>query len=815
MKASSERISSICSSLGHDTPSGYVPSDDCQINLNELAFSIWHDDENSRDVCRQVFELDVYKRDFIPLLLIGEPISYIALKALTAVTYMPSNNADEYEKHVEILKKYKYETSFHPEIFAKVLEYTASVIENPRAEVNLLNRAELALTFIRNIAIIPSPPDVHEKITKIFVDSLLFEVIDSLKLIRFGDRAKKFARLIMGILYGVFVPYLPFKKSSLNEKSNEPQKSDILRSFLNSKKSMIHTSSRHGHWGGSVTVKGTGKGYTLPINLSLKGETPLPPGKHLRIKQRPIDVLKQVPIFSKDAEIAAAKVVSSSIFPLIFELAVPKAFIAYNKCCSAYEQLQFCEVSRFFMDYSLQYGAELKVNPLASKNLITFFQTTAMFWIESTKLEMDGVTSIQVTNVMCRLYYSLSSYLLGIINNSGPSEVSNASTIISKYTSDIENYLIEYLSQNNLSKKTINMLKDCILALDALQTLYNAAQDNDMIKISTKYKDEDVNPNEDDRIYEDLNLFTSDMIVKRIIRKKNAIKPYFILLQNINILDDKVIIALTRVFKQFLAKKNGLAHLFRIWHFYIINKIWSENLITIDSSDAMRDLNEVLEEIVSSFFKVAMKDKNCFVLLLSGFEPYDLKTNETDEIVFEDDNVLELSNNVRGLLDKMKNIIKGNNDNNNNETITTNNNNESITTNNDTSNNNETTTTNNDTSNNNETTTTNNDTNNNNESTTTNNDTNNNNESTTTNNDTNNNIESTTTNNKNIETTNNNETNNNNETTTTNNIETTTNNDTNNNEKLSINDEKNTDNKEKSIQDVKEEELDSELEDDD
>ena len=71
MQATSERITSLCSSLGLNTPNGYIPSDDCQINLDELAFSIWRDDEAQRNVSAQCYQLGVFKKDFIPLLLNG------------------------------------------------------------------------------------------------------------------------------------------------------------------------------------------------------------------------------------------------------------------------------------------------------------------------------------------------------------------------------------------------------------------------------------------------------------------------------------------------------------------------------------------------------------------------------------------------------------------------------------------------------------------------------------------------------------------------------------------------------------------------
>ena len=126
-----------------------------------------------RNVCTQAYELCVFKRDLIPVMQVGDPLSYVALKALTAITYPPGPTVEDYAKHINILASYKLEASLHPELFAKVMEYMASVIDAPIADDETLNRAEMAVTFIRNIVVIPSAPDIHERLFKILDEALL------------------------------------------------------------------------------------------------------------------------------------------------------------------------------------------------------------------------------------------------------------------------------------------------------------------------------------------------------------------------------------------------------------------------------------------------------------------------------------------------------------------------------------------------------------------------------------------------------------------------------------------------------------------
>ena len=634
MKASSERITSLCTSLGRHSQNKYIPSDDCQINLDELAFSIWRDDEAERNVSTQAYQLGVLKRDLIPILMLDGPLSYVALKALTAITYPPSPNADEYDKQMEILTEYKTECSFHPEVFAKVLEFCSSIIENPRAESELLNRAELAMTFIRNIAIIPSPPDVHERVFKIFDDSLLFDVIDMLKIVRFGDRAQKFARILAGIFYGCFAPYLPLKRKDKDKSSS------VLAAFLEEQKNQTK-SSRHGHWGGSVTIKGKGRGYTIPISVALSSKNNLPAGKHLVSRRRPVDKEYEPPPFSKVAEQAAAKIISSSNFPIVFEKAFPRTFSAYERAYTVREQMNLVEMTKFFYDFTLNYGAEPKVNPLISPYVLTFFQSMLLFWMEAPTLTIEKYTSVTAMHIICKMISSLCSFLIRVIQSDTVriTDRQTACGVVSRYAADLENFLITLLSQKNLSKKTITMLKDNIIALEELYKLYEIAERNKLVRIKQSRRDEDADPDDqaNDRIEEDISNFNSDVIVSRLSRRANVLKPFFIILSNYENLDDEIADAMTKMLRRFTKKNNGLAHLFNLPYFYVIFKLWEDKKLERSRSEKIKELDAVLQEIVKKFFEGAIEDKTMFIQLISGFDVNDIVDGEAEKKRKEDE----------------------------------------------------------------------------------------------------------------------------------------------------------------------------------
>lgn len=622
MKASSERITSLCSSLGLNTPNGYVPSDDCQINLDELAFSIWRDDEAQRNVSAQCYQLGVFKKDFIPLLLTDGPLSYYALKALTAITYPPSANAEEYDKNMNILADYKDKISYYPDVIAKTLEYCANILENPRAESALLNKAELAMTFIRNIAVIPCPPDVHERIFKIFDEQDLFDVIDMLKITRFGERAGKFARIIADILYGCFVPYLPFQKQDV-------EKPSALASFLENQKSQTRmASSRHGHWDSSVTIKGPGKGYTISLSAALSKKSNIPSGKHLVSRARPVEMKRRIPPFSKTGEQNATKMINSPNFRVVFDLAFPRSFSAYDKTYSVRDQIHLVEMAKFFYDFSLKYEPELKVDSLASSKIIGFFVSMFTFFSDAPTLTIENITSIKAMHILCRTISSLCSFLVLVIegDNAKLTDRQTAKEVVSRYAADFENFLVSFLCEKNLTKKSINVLKDNIIALEQLYKLYSVAEKEKLVRYKLSRRDEDADPDDPqaDRIEEDISAFNSDIIVNKLARRQGVLKPFFIILSSPDDLDEEIVEAMTAMLKRFLSTQQGLAHLYCLPYFYTINKLWEDKTLEKFNSSQFKALDKVLQEIIKKFFESASIDKTMYIQLISGCDVMDL-----------------------------------------------------------------------------------------------------------------------------------------------------------------------------------------------
>lgn len=622
MQATSERITSLCSSLGLNTPNGYIPSDDCQINLDELAFSIWRDDEAQRNVSAQCYQLSVFKKDFIPLLLTEGPLSYYALKALTAITYPPSPNAEEYDKHMNILADYKDKISYCPEVIAKVLEYCASIIENPRAEAALLNKAELAMTFIRNIAVIPCQPDVHERIFKIFDEQDLFEVIDLLKITRFGERKVKFAKIIADIFYGCFVPYLPLKKK-------DSEKPSALTSFLEEQKNQTRASSaRHGHWDSFVTVKGKGRGYTVPLSVALSNKSTIPAGKHLVSRARPVEKKLRSPPFSQKAEEEAAKMINSPNFNIVFDLAFPRSFSAYDKSYSVHDQLHLVEMTKFFYDFSMIYGQELKVVPLASSNIISYFISMFTFFTDAPTLTIENITSIQAMNILCRTVSSLCSFLVHVIESDEVKLIDqqSAKDVVSRYAAEFESFLINFLCTKNLSKKSIDVQKDNIIALENLYNLYLVAEKKKLVRYKLSRRDEDANDDDPqaDRIEEDISAFNSDFIVNKLSRRQGVLKPFFVILASPDDLDEEIVEAMTAMLKRFASNQQGLAHLFNLPYFYTINRIWNEKILEKSHIACFKELDAVLQDIVKKFFDFALIDKTMYIQLISGCDIMDL-----------------------------------------------------------------------------------------------------------------------------------------------------------------------------------------------
>ena len=625
MQASAERITSLCTSIGHQTERGYIPSDDCQINLDELAYAIWHDDEALRNVSVQAYELCVFKRDLVPVIQVGEPLSYVALKALTAITYPPGPTVEDYTKHMNILSSYKLEASLHPELFAKVMEYLAPVIDTPIVDDESMNRAEMAVTFIRNIVVIPSGPDIHERIFKILDESLLFDVIPTLNIARMGERKVTFARLLCGILFGCFAPYLPFKDPVAPEL---PAQSPLLASFLEQQKTTPRGGSRHGHWGATVTVKGR---FTTAPGPNILDKAPLPQAKHLRGRRMPYEAEKPVPPFTKAAEEAAKKVMAGRWFNLIFEKGFPKTFNAYDIGFSVRDQMHLGEMTRFFMEFIMKFKLEPRTAPLAGSATLGYFQSAALFWMESKAMTIGGVSALQALQGLCRVFASMSMFLSYVINEGKrESDVQEACDVVSKSAAVIEDVLVQFLAQKNLTKKPLAMLRDNVVAIERLFQLYAVAEKHELVRVKYTARDEEADDVLDDRISEKLDNFTSDLIIDRLAKRQDILTPFFVLLEHFDQLDDDALVSITKILEMFTKRRRGLAHLFKLPFFFVINKVWQDKEFARRADDVRDNLEKIFNVIVQKFFESAQRERTLFLQILTGVEVDDVYDEEAE-----------------------------------------------------------------------------------------------------------------------------------------------------------------------------------------
>ncbi len=608
-----------------------MPGDDCQINLDELAYAIWHDDEAVRNVSVQAYELGVFKRDLIPVIYVGEPYSYVALKALTAITYPPGATVEDYGKHMKILSAYKLEASFHPELFVKVMEYMAGVIDNPSASDEELNRAEMAITFIRNIAIVPCECDVHERLFKIFNEALVFDVIAMLNISRLGTGKVSFARLLCGVLCGCFAPFLPLK---IADKDHEQmtqgykQKSSLLSSFLEQERAAARPSARHGRWGSAVTVKrGKSDGFTV-AGIGMSGKPHIPETKHLRGPRRPFEAEKAVPVFTKEAEEVARKIMGARSFPLIFEKGFPKTFNAYDIGFNVRDQMQLVDVTRFFMDFAVKYKIEVRAEPLASPDVIGYFQSAGEFWLDSKAMTIHGITALTALHSLCRLYASMSSFLAYMISEGKrESDVQAVCGVVSRSASIIEDILVSFLTQKNLTKKPLSTLRDNIIAIERLYALYGLAEEHELVRVRYLSRDEDTRSTDEvmaDRIEEKRDSFDADMVIDRLCRRQNVLTPFFILLDHFDQIDDEVVIAMTRILKKFVSRRAGLAHLFKLPFLYVINRVWQDRTFNRRTDQVHDELEDVFKTIVKKFFESARHERTVLIQIITGVETFDV-----------------------------------------------------------------------------------------------------------------------------------------------------------------------------------------------
>jgi hypothetical protein len=216
----SKRITFLCSSLGKlNERNIYIPGDDCIVNLDELAHSVFKEDAVQRNVSAQAFQNGVFERDLIQIIHFDDDHSYTALKALAAFTTPLLHHVEQKEYHEGILLKYKKAIASNEKVISKRMSFLFPMMNNDHPSENDRNRSELVIVFLRNIALITSSSDIHERIMQIYSDNLVFQVLALIPVLRFGTRDRMICPYIACLLSGCFTPYLPLEK--LNQKESK------------------------------------------------------------------------------------------------------------------------------------------------------------------------------------------------------------------------------------------------------------------------------------------------------------------------------------------------------------------------------------------------------------------------------------------------------------------------------------------------------------------------------------------------------------------------------------------------------------------
>lgn len=664
MQNSEQRITELSLGLGRNVDGQYVPLDDCAVNLEDLAYAIWSEDSILKPVSLQIYELGVFETHFCPLVLCENPqLSFIALKALASCTYPFSANVTEPKKLSEIYRNYKYSLIIHKKVLNKALEFVYNIVKDPRASSEDFQKAEIGFTFIRNVVIIPSSTDMNEQLFYILQERGLFELIESLKIKSFGSRIGKFSQILAGILYGCFVPFLPIHVPEDEPDEDEPaqkappspKKNDPLALFAAQQKSKkLNLPSRHGHWGGALTVQSKSGGFTYngPItsNIIEKGPSPNDIIKP-RSRRQIVETRDIPPQFTPKVQDAARRIVKCDSFKYVFSKVLPRTFSAYDQTIKVSEQLQMVDLTRFFLEYKLKFNDVCTVLPLVSESNIKYFITMANFYMEARVPVLDTTPLNKALNKVCLLFGYVAKYLVRILATSkDEAEIKAAKHVITDSASDIENFMITLLATKLNSKATVYMLQDAIVSLERLFQLYKAAESERMMKKQT-YGDSTSTVDEFDEIFVDYESFDAEEIIKRLTRKSGVLNPFFTCIEGWQRCDDEEIMAIARMVKRFVNHRNGLAHLFKLPYFIIINKVFQNKKFKDSDDQPIVELRDALITLLNKFFYNVKQRNVALLTLLTGPDVEDLYES-TDYAANDDDlyDVLGVSQEVRDIV---------------------------------------------------------------------------------------------------------------------------------------------------------------------
>ena len=221
---------------------------------------------------------------------------------------------------------------------------------------------------------------------------------------------------------------------------------------------------------------------------------------------------------------------------------------------------------------------------------------------------------------------------LAYVINEGKREtdVHTACDVVSKSAATIEDVLVGFLAQKNLTKKPLSMLRDNIVAVERLFELYIVAEKHQLVRVKATARDEEAGDVIDDRISEKLDSFTSDLIIDRLAKRQNILTPFFILLEHIDQVDDDALECVTKILEMFSKRRRGLAHLFRLPYLFVINKVWQDKAFERRADKIHDDLEQVFKTITQKFFESAQRDRTLFLEILTNVDQDDVYDEEAE-----------------------------------------------------------------------------------------------------------------------------------------------------------------------------------------
>jgi hypothetical protein len=420
-----------------------------------------------------------------------------------------------------------------PRVFATAMESLSPVLEAGTLTTESVNRAEMALTFIRNILIIDSDNATNMRVLEQLRGALFFELLASIQLTSLGNRARAFASAVVGVFSGCFGR---FRSGATPASTGPDSRSTKWREMLQPHVDL--TSARHGHWGGSFTQvrveRHAGDGGKMKIKERLVTQGSLTP--HVapaRSKARPrIPDPPRGPFVPEWLHEIAVEICKTRLFIQAYEFSWPKDYNGQARSRRESEELRLADGISFFLE--LMVDAQLPeagVRPLATERVVEYFTHVAEFWLSKTADRRDGVTRLQAQTRLIRLYTAFVDFLSLLVLRE---DMQNdpASVVVQNWSAQLQVGVLGMLSAGGIGRKPIRFLADAIKAIDSFVPLYQLGMAHELIQFEAKkVKSKAI----DDEAYEEperlANPFHPDMVTAGVLSNRKNFPVFWALLR--------------------------------------------------------------------------------------------------------------------------------------------------------------------------------------------------------------------------------------------------------------------------------------------